>query len=246
MHKLLVMNITKDKTVAQVVTENIKASHVFKKYNIDFCCGGGVSIEKVCEKKGLDYNTLLQELQEVNVSAEDNNDYNRWTLPFLIDYIENVHHNYVEESTPMLLLYAAKVAKVHGHHYTEVVEIDRLFQLAAKELAGHMKKEELVLFPYIKQLVKAEKENSTPPNAHFGSVQNPIHMMESEHEEVGDIFKEIARLTNNYTPPEGACNTFRALYDKLDEFEQDLHKHIHLENNILHPKALRLEEKLKN
>jgi len=240
------MNITKEKTVAAVVTENIKASHIFKKYNIDFCCGGGISIEKVCEKKGLDPDMVIEELQNLLVISEDSNNYNSWDLAFLADYIVNVHHKYVTESIPILLTYAAKVSSVHGHHYTEVLEIDRLFQEVAKELSGHMKKEELILFPYIKQLSKAEKEETTPPTPHFGTVENPIHMMEGEHEEVGTIFKEIAQLSNNYTPPEGACNTFKALYDKLNEFEQDLHKHIHLENNILHPKSIKLEKKLKN
>ena len=240
------MNILKNRTVAEIVTENIKASHIFKKHDIDFCCGGGISLEKVCEKKGLNYETIVAELFTIDSMSEDSNDYNAWELPFLIDYIVNIHHKYLVENTPILLLYAAKVAKVHGHHYKEVVEIDRLLQLAAKELAAHMKKEELILFPFIKQLSKANKEGTTPPTPHFGTVENPIHMMEDEHEKVGGIFKEIARLTNNYTPPEGACNTFKALYDKLNEFEQDLHKHIHLENNILHKKALVLEKRLKN
>ena len=105
-----------------------------------------------------------------------------------------------------------------------------------------MKKEELILFPFIKQLVKAEKEGVAAPKPHFGTVNNPINMMEDVHENAGNIFKEIARLTNNYNPPEGACNTFKALYAKLDEFEQDLHQHIHLENNILFPKAIQLEK----
>jgi len=240
------MNITKDQTVAEVVTKNIKASHVFKKYNIDFCCGGGISIEKSCEKKGINYDLLISELENMEIKEEDSNNYNGWDLPFLIDYIVNVHHKYVIDSIPILLVYAAKVANVHGHHYSEVKEIDRLFQIVANELAGHMKKEELILFPYIKQLAKAEKENTSLPNPHFGTVKNPIQMMEEEHEEVGDILKVIAKLSNNYTPPEEACNTFKALYDKLDEFEQDLHKHIHLENNILHPKAIAMENKLKN
>ena len=238
------MNITKDKTVAAVVTENIKASHIFKKYNIDFCCGGGISIEKVCEKNGLDPEILMAELNNLVVITEDSNDYNNWDLSFLADYIVNVHHKYVSEGIPILLAYAAKVAKVHGHHYTEVVEIDRLFNVAAKELLAHMMKEELILFPYIKHLVISEKEESSPNIPHFGAISNPIQMMEDEHEAVGDIFKKIASLSNNYTPPEEACNTFRALYDKLNEFEQDLHKHIHLENNILHPKALALSSKL--
>jgi regulator of cell morphogenesis and NO signaling len=238
------MNITKDQTVAAVVTENIKASHIFKKHNIDFCCGGGISIEKVCEKNGLDPEVLMTELQNLVVKSEDSNDYNNWNLSFLADYIINIHHKYVSESIPILLGYAAKVAKVHGHHYTEVVEIDRLFNVAASELSAHMMKEELILFPYIKHLVISEKEESAPNPAHFGSISNPITMMEDEHEAVGDIFKKISSLSNNYTPPEDACNTFRALYDKLNEFEQDLHKHIHLENNILHPKALELSSKL--
>lgn len=240
------MNITKDQTVAEVVTKNIKASHVFKKYNIDFCCGGGISIEKSCEKKGINYDLLICELENMDIKEEDSNNYNGWDLPFLIDYIVNVHHKYVIESIPILLVYSAKVANVHGHHYSEVKEIDRLLQIVANELAGHMKKEELILFPYIKQLAKAAKENTPFPNPHYGTVNNPIQMMEEEHEKVGDILKVIAKLSNNYTPPEEACNTFKALYDKLDEFEQDLHKHIHLENNILHPKAIAMENKLKN
>ena len=142
-----------------------------------------------------------------------------------------------------MLQYAAKVAKVHGHHYTEVVKINHLFNEVAKELAVHMKKEELILFPFIKKLAKADKEGVIAAIPHFGSVNNPIKMMEEEHENAGDIFKEIKQLSNNYTPPKEACNTFKALYAKLDEFEQDLHQHIHLENNILFPKAIVLEQK---
>ncbi len=239
------MNITKDRTVAEIVTENIKASHIFKKYNIDFCCGGGVTIEKVCSKKGIDYELLEKEILEIDAKAEDSNDYNKWELPFLIDYIVNVHHKYVAENIPLLSMYATKVAKVHGHHYKEVVTINNLFQEVAKELSAHMMKEELVLFPFIKQLARAKKEGIVPSRPHFSSVTNPISMMESEHENAGDIFKEISKLTHKYTPPEGACNTFRALYDKLEEFEEDLHKHIHLENNILHPKAIKLEEEVR-
>ena len=144
---------------------------------------------------------------------------------------------------PLLLQYAERVAKVHGHHYTEVVEINRLFNIVAQELAAHMKKEELILFPFIKQLVKSDKEGIKVKTPHFGTVNNPIAMMEIEHENAGDILKEIKQLSNDYTPPESACNTFKALYAKLDEFEQDLHQHIHLENNILFPKAIALEQK---
>ena len=239
------MNTINNKTVAEVVAENIKTAHVFKKYGIDFCCGGGITIDKACEKKDVDFSQLRDELLAVDEAPKAYN-YNSWKLDFLIEHIINIHHAYVEESIPLILQYSNRVAQVHGHHYSEVITINKLFTEVANELASHMKKEEIILFPYIKKLMLTKNEGeqlSTPP---FGTVNNPIAMMEAEHESAGDIFKEIARLTNNYTPPENACNTFRALYAKLDEFEQDLHQHIHLENNILHPKAKLLEQDLLN
>ena len=239
------MTTIDNKTVADVVSENIKTAHVFKKYGIDFCCGGGITIDKACKKKNLDYSQLKEELLKVDDAPKAYN-YNSWKLDFLIDHILNIHHSYVEESIPLILQYSNRVAEVHGHHYTEVLKINTLFNEAANELASHMKKEENILFPYIKSLLQTEIAKEPLNSPSFGSINNPITMMEMEHEAVGDIFKEIARLTNNYTPPEDACNTFRALYAKLDEFEQDLHQHIHLENNILHPKAKQLEQTLMN
>jgi len=239
------MTTIDNKTVAEVVSENIKTAHIFKKYGIDFCCGGGITIDKACKKKNLDYSQLKEELLKVDDAPKAYN-YNSWKLDFLIDHILNIHHAYVEESIPLILQYSNRVAEVHGHHYTEVLKINTLFNEAANELASHMKKEENILFPYIKSLLQTEIAKEPLNSPSFGSINNPITMMEMEHEAVGDIFKEIARLTNNYTPPEDACNTFRALYAKLDEFEQDLHQHIHLENNILHPKAKQLEQTLMN
>lgn len=232
-----------DKTVANVVAENIKTAHIFKKYGIDFCCGGGNTIEKACEKSEVSYDQLREELLKVD-DAPRLYQYNTWSLDFLIDHIVNVHHTYVEESIPLIIQYANRVAEVHGHHYEEVIEINKLFTAVANELASHMKKEEIILFPYIKKLINLKKEGGYVVSPPFETVNNPINMMETEHENAGDTFKEIARLTNNYNPPEGACNTFKALYAKLDEFEQDLHQHIHLENNILHPKAILLEQEL--
>ena len=235
------MNTIDNKTVAEVVAENIKTAHVFKKYGIDFCCGGGITIDKACEKKNLDYSKLKEELLNVDEAPKAYN-YNAWSLDFLIDHILNVHHAYVVESIPLILQYSNRVAEVHGHHYSEVIEIHKLFSEVANELTSHMKKEEMVLFPYIKNLLHHKNEEEPLNLPPFGTVNNPIAMMESEHEAVGDIFKEIAKLSNNYTTPEDACNTFKALYAALDEFEQDLHQHIHLENNILHPKAKKLEK----
>ncbi|MCL7754133.1 iron-sulfur cluster repair di-iron protein [Polaribacter sp. Z022] len=236
------MIITENNTVAEVVTNNIKTADIFKKHGIDFCCGGGVSIKKACEKNNVVFSDLEKELLNVNNKVSIANNYDSWKLDFLVDHIENIHHKYVEENTSIVLQYAAKVAKVHGHHYVEVVRINDLFIEVANELTTHMKKEELILFPFIKQLIKAEEKGEKVNLPHFGTVNNPIAMMEDEHENAGDIFKEIKKLSNNFTPPEGACNTFKALYSKLEEFEQDLHQHIHLENNILFPKAVLLEK----
>jgi len=237
------MNTIDNKTVAEIVAENIKTAHIFKKFGIDFCCGGGTTIEKACQKKNLDYSQIKEELLNVDEAPKAYN-YNSWNLDFLIDHIINVHHSYVKESIPLILQYSNRVAEVHGHHYKEVIEINKLFIEVANELSLHLKKEESILFPYIKTLLSNKNEGKSLNIPPFGNINNPIAMMEYEHESAGDIFKEIARLTNNYTPPQEACNTFRALYSKLDEFEKDLHQHIHLENNILHPKAKKLEQEV--
>jgi regulator of cell morphogenesis and NO signaling len=234
----------KDKKVGDFVKENIRTAHVFKKYGIDFCCGGGVSLERACRKENVNVDDIVADLLKLeNVSAGTQN-FDKWELDFLCDYIVNTHHAYVAEAMPMILSYAQKVANVHGHAHPAVVEINKLFSEVVNELTLHMKKEELVLFPYIKKLVKAKNENTVPEEPNFGTVQNPITMMEREHEAAGDLLKQIALLSNNYTIPEWGCNTFKALYNKLDEFEQDLHIHVHLENNILFPKAIELEKSL--
>lgn len=240
------MTTLEEKTVAEVVTENIKAAHVFKKHGIDFCCGGGVSIARACEKAKVDPSILMAELMDLNNIPDRASNYNAWKLDFLIDHIVNVHHQYVEENSPLLLQYSKRVNQVHGGHYKELAEIEELVTKLVQAMAGHQRKEELILFPFIKKLVKAEADGTEVPAVHFGTVENPIHMMEEEHEEAGGFLARISELSNGFTPPQGACNTYKAFYAKLDEFEQDLHHHIHLENNILFPKALKLEKTLQN
>lgn len=239
------MTTLQERTVAEVVTENIKAAHVFKKHGIDFCCGGGISIKRACEKAKIDPTILEEELLNLDAVQDRAYDFNSWKLDFLTDHIINVHHNYVEESSPLLLQYAKRVNHVHGNHYTELAEIESLVIEVVQAMAAHQKKEELILFPFIKKLVKAGREGTEVPHVHFGSVENPIKMMEEEHDEAGAIMRRIAELSSNYAPPQGACNTYRAFYAKLEEFEQDLHQHIHLENNILFPKSLKLEKELR-
>ncbi len=232
------------KTVAEIVTENIKTADVFKKNGIDFCCGGNVKVQEICEKKGVDFNIIKEELQHINTGTSIDHDFNSWDLDFLADYIINTHHKYVVKANDLIIQYSDKVAKVHGHHYTEVVEINKLFHSIADELKTHMHKEEMILFPHIKELAIAKRNNTKVAPSPFGTIQNPINMMEAEHDGAGDIIKQITKLSNNFIPPEGACNTFRALYAKLEEYQNDLFQHIHLENNILFPKAIALEEEL--
>ncbi|MBP9214694.1 MAG: iron-sulfur cluster repair di-iron protein [Chitinophagaceae bacterium] len=236
------MNLDKELKIAEVVSENIKAADIFKKHGIDFCCGGGISIAKACEKKNLNIDDIMSELKNLDNKILPSQNFNKWELDFLTDYIVNTHHAYVLEAIELLDAYSVKVAKVHGENHPPVLEIERLYNMVKMELLQHMQKEERILFPYIKQMVNSKNENCPLINSHFGTVQNPINMMQAEHENAGDVLKEIANLSMNYTPPEWACNTFKALYAKLDEFEQDLHLHVHLENNILFPKAIELEK----
>ena len=238
------MNYIQTKTVADYVIENIKTAHIFKKHEIDFCCGGAVSIQKACEKNNVNFDKLVNELNNLEKNTSYLNDYNKWELDFLIDFIKNTHHKYVEENLTLLKQYGDKVAKVHGPHYSELLEIKELIHVVADELASHMKKEELILFPFIKKLVNAKRDGTKVETPNFGTVDNPIKMMEEDHDNAGDIFKRISELTNTYKSPEGACNTFKALYAKLEEFEDDLHQHVHLENNILFPKAKAIEANL--
>lgn len=238
------MEVTANKKVAEVVSANIKSAHIFKKFGIDFCCGGGISIEEACRKKNLDKGIVLTELATLENSVDRAHDYVSWPVDFLADHIQNIHHAYVLQSLPLLIEYSEKVQKVHGHHYKEQIEIRNLILEANRELLSHMKKEEMILFPYIRSLVDFRKKNQEIKSGIKGMVSGPISVMENEHEIVGEIFKKIRSLTNDYTCPPDACNTFRALYSLLEEFEQDLHLHIHLENNILFPKTKKLENEL--
>lgn len=235
-----------NKTIAELVRADFRKANVFKRHGIDFCCGGKRTLAEVCEQKDIDPEQLQEELRNAEFSgggAQQLN-FNEWEMDFLCDYIVNVHHKYVKENIPPLLEYTMKVARVHGETNPEVVEIARLFHALAEELSQHTMKEEQILFPYIKQLAQAERSEQpfqTPP---FGSVENPIAMMEHEHDSAGNILKEIRSLSGDFQFPEHACNTYRVSYLKLNEFEEDLHTHIHLENNILFPKAIAVERKL--
>jgi regulator of cell morphogenesis and NO signaling len=235
------MQETKTKTVAEIVTLNIKSADVFKKHGIDFCCGGDISLSEACEVKGIKVSVVEKELKKLMVRAKKGHDFDNWKLDFLIDFIENTHHTYVKNNVELVVEYTEKVAEVHGDTHPEVIQINALTKSLVAELVPHLQKEEHILFPMIKQLLgiksRGEKVSSL-------GVQSPIRVMHMEHENAGEIILEIARLSNNFKAPEGACNTFLAMYAKLKEFQDDLFQHIHLENNILFPKAILLEEEI--
>ncbi|WP_140485001.1 iron-sulfur cluster repair di-iron protein [Flavobacterium sp. GSA192] len=231
-------------TIGEYVAKDFRTAAIFSKYGIDFCCKGNRTIEQACEKKFIDANEIQEEINAVLATKNDNTiDFQSWPMDLLVDYIEKTHHRYVEDKTQILLPFLDKLCKVHGASHPELFEINELFIGCAGELAQHMKKEELILFPFIKKLVKASLSDELIQQPHFGTVENPIAMMMHEHDAEGERFRKIAELTNNYTPPADACNTYKVTFAMLQEFEQDLHKHIHLENNILFPKAVALEKK---
>jgi len=233
-----------EKTLAEIVTDNIRSAIVFEEYGLDFCCKGNRGLKDACADKNIDVRKVVNELINLSRNGNGKENPNDWQLDFLIDYIINNHHQYVRRMIPVISLHADKVASVHGKNHPETLRIADLFLAVREELEMHMMKEERILFPQIKQMVQTQKENSqyfAPP---FGSIQNPIRMMEYEHTSAGDALSQIRELSNNYTHPEDACNTFKALFSELKEFEEDLHKHIHLENNILFPKSTELEIQL--
>jgi regulator of cell morphogenesis and NO signaling len=235
------------KTIGELVASDYRKAEIFRKFGLDFCCGGHKSLKEACENKGINVLEVEKALEEVEKTPVNHQqDFNKWDLDFLADYIINTHHRYVNDSLPLLYEFSNKVATVHGNSHPEVIEIARYFEGVAEELKMHMHKEEMILFPYIKQLTVAEKTGENIAMPGFGTIKNPINMMEAEHTAVGNDYEKIRELSNNYTPPQDACSSYRVLFAKLEEFEKDLHQHIHLENNILFAKAIKLEEKLMN
>ena len=231
--------------IGELVARDYRTASVFKKYSIDFCCQGNRTIEEACEKKNIDTKKVLEDLVAMmEAKSESTTDYQSWPLDLLADYIEKKHHRYVQEKTLEIQPYLDKICKVHGERHPELLEIKEEFNASAGELAAHMKKEEMILFPSIRKMTKAKLENTKVDAAHFGTVKNPIQMMMNEHTVEGNRFRKIEELSNNYTPPLDACNTYRVSFALLKEFEQDLHLHIHLENNILFPRAIEIEKEL--
>jgi regulator of cell morphogenesis and NO signaling len=234
---------TATETIADMVRDQPLRANVFERHQIDYCCNGKRSLEEVCAERGLDPEQLRAELGAAP-QADAGESFATTSLADLADHIVKRHHAYLRTNLPSIAHKAQRVVAVHGDNHKFLGKLEQVFQGLADELTQHMMKEEMVLFPLIGRMEQAEQAGQAPPAAPGGSVRNPIRMMEHEHDDAGRALATIRELTSNFQPPAGACNTFCALYAQLEDLERDLHTHIHLENNILFPRAAELEQRL--
>lgn len=232
---------TTSKTIGAFVAEDYRTAAVFERHGIDFCCGGQVTLATTCEEKGLNPGQILNEIESArNEPAKRSENYSAWELPFLADYIVNTHHVWLKENDPHITAYTRKIAEVHGTHHPEVIEIAILFEKIAADMAGHLQEEEEVFFPAVKRATTAQKAGQMPATKDREVIKASLVKLGREHEVIGNAIHTIRHLAKDYAIPADVCNTFVVTYQKLQEFEEDLHKHVHLENNILFPKAAQL------
>lgn len=238
------MNELAFRTLAQIVTDNHRTATVFEKYHLDFCCKGKRSLLQACTEQDIPLRELLSELETASSTPQEAQSFDQLSLSQLSDHIVSTHHAYVKSETQQLLAYAEKVASKHGQRHPNLLKIFQLVAAIKEEMTLHMHKEEVVLFPRIKELEKFAGQEHGDIKLSVSYLQAPITMMEQEHDHAGSLLAEIRRFSGNYTPPHDACTTFKLLFSSLQAFEMDLHQHVHLENNILFPKAIRLAKKL--
>ena len=228
---------TKEPTIGEIVANNFSAASLFKKEGIDFCCGGKKSLTQACEEKGLDPLEIVKKLIALEqIPVQINQNFKEWKLDFLCEHIMKTHHVYVLKTLPELVFYTQKIASVHGEHHPELIEVANLFARVNAELLQHLQNEEEVLFPAILKLMTTHSSEAKE------LIISEIARMQNEHEFAGETIDHINELTQNYRIPEDGCNTYRVTFKLLEQFEDDLHIHVHLENNILYPKALKLAE----
>jgi len=231
-----------NKTVGELVREQPNRARVFETLGIDYCCGGKKLLEDVCSSKGLNADDVLAQLQAID-SAEiepTDVDADAMALDALANHIVETHHAYLKRELPRLNQMVQKVNRVHGEKDARLASVEQILYAFSRELDLHMMKEEQMLFPAITTLSNSDHA----PSFMFGSIANPIRMMEMEHDSAGDGLEQMRKLTDDFTPPDWACNTYRALIDGLARLEADMHQHVHKENNVLFPKAIELEGKL--
>ena len=236
------MTISSTMKVRDVVLELPQATRVFEKLKIDYCCGGDTPLGEACATAGIEVANLERMLEEAGrASGNGSLDFAKTTLGELIGHILDKHHVYTKEEMDRLEPLIEKVISAHGENHPELRSLGGLFQQLCADLRPHMLKEEQILFPYIIEMERSAVENRPAPFPPFGTVKNPVRMMMMEHETVGELLRELRAISSNYTAPPDGCISYQTLYQALDAFEKDLHQHIHLENNILFPRAIEME-----
>ena len=236
--------ITTGTTVREVATELPQSTRIFEALKIDYCCGGNKPLSEACASAGVDVDAVMEMLSKVTQTGSENAgtmDFQNASIPELTTHIVDTHHVFTKSELERLETLTAKVIGVHGANHPELIRLGELFKLLSDDLKPHMFKEEHILFPYILAMVRANENNQARPFAPFGTVNNPIRMMMREHDNAGEIMREVRALTSDYHAPADACISYQTLYQALENLEKDLHQHIHLENNILFPKASELE-----
>jgi regulator of cell morphogenesis and NO signaling len=242
--KEIEMTVT-TQTVRDIALESPASIRVFEKYGIDYCCGGRMPLTEACAARNIAVDDVIASLEAASlIPAPAGDNWTSKSLSSLASHIVETHHAYVKRELPRLAELAKKVVNRHGDTKPELPAIQSILAQLDEELIQHQVKEELVLFPHIAKLERSLAGNSPRPHGCFGTVANPIRMMTQEHDEAGKLMADIRQLSQDFAPPAGACPTFQALYAGLREFEQDLHQHIHLENNILFPRAIEMENSI--
>ena len=227
-------------TVGDIVATDFRAARVFERFGIDFCCGGRQSLAEACRAAAVDPQSVVRELEALPPLENEDDDASSWPLDRLIDHIERTHHVYVRAALPRIREHLRRLVEVHGTRHSELSLVAERFDRLNHDLTRHLLKEEQVLFPYVRELV-VHAESDDRLVSPFGTIENPIQMMEREHSSAGDDLGTIRKLTHGYATPSDGCATYSVCMAELQEFEQDLHRHVHLENNILFPKAIALE-----
>lgn len=238
------MNQLITKPLAEIVNDQLQAASVFEKYNLDYCCKGKRSLQQACEEENIAVTTVIDDLKNIYLQSTTALDFNSIKLYQLSDYIVYTHHSFIKNEMPLILSNLEKVSSKHGKQNKELYEIAELFVDLSNEMMRHMHQEETILFPRIKQLEKNGFEPIPFDIKHYQYLELPIIDMEDDDEDADNKMSLIRKLTNNYTPPVDSCTTFKLLYERLKAFETDLHQYVHLENNILFPKALQLEKEI--
>ncbi len=234
------------KTVREFVIEVPQAIRLFEKMGIDYCCGGGIPLTQACATANISVDEVLQKLAAGSDKSTDApSDWRQAELSDLVDHIVAKHHIFVKQELPRLEQLLNKVAGKHTEKHPELKQVKTVFARLNEELTSHLQKEETILFPYVKGLEATQNQPTSGRAPAFGSVRNPIHMMEIEHDSAGDALRELRKITSGYTAPEEGCGSYKALYQGFMELEADLHEHIHLENNILFPRAIEMEKRAK-